>query len=105
VTYIELIVRHLETSGADQFLIALVEEYLKHDHPTSESPWQSGHDAIIRKALDYGNSKRFHLRRFQTRLNVGQRNCALQHGQDTKKAKRLMVERLKQLEKLICRPS
>jgi hypothetical protein len=59
VTYIELIVRHLGKSGADQVLIALVEDYLEHDHPTNEPPWQSGHDAIVQKAVDYGNSKRF----------------------------------------------
>jgi hypothetical protein len=73
VTYIELIVRHLEESGADQVLIALVEDYLEHDHPTNEPPWQSGHDAIVRKAIDYGNSKRFRLRRFQARFTAGQR--------------------------------
>jgi hypothetical protein len=103
VTYLDLISSHLRRFGADEVLIALVEDYLENDRPTNEPPWRLGHNSIVQKAIDYGNSKRFRLSRFQARLDGRHRKRALQHGDRTKESKQLMIERLCNLEKLICR--
>jgi hypothetical protein len=105
VTYLDLISSHLRRFGADEVLIALVEDYLENDRPTNEPPWRLGHCSIVQKAIDYGNSKRFRLSRFQGRLDGRHRKRALQQGYRTKESKQLMIERLRKLGKLICRSS
>ena len=101
MTYLDLISSHLRRFGADEMLIALVEDYLENDRPTNEPPWRLGHDSIVQKAIDYGNSKRFRLSRFQARLDGRHRKRALQHGDRTEESKLFMIERLRKLEKLI----
>jgi hypothetical protein len=105
VTYLELISSHLRRFGADEVLIALVEDYLENDHPTNEPPWRSGHNAIVLKAIDYGKSKRFRLNRFQARFDGWHRRGALQHTEPTSEAKQQMIKRFRRLQKLVCRSS
>jgi hypothetical protein len=56
---------YLQRAGADQILITLVADYLKHGHPEDEPPWNLEFDDIVRAAIAYSNSKKFRLRRLQ----------------------------------------
>jgi hypothetical protein len=113
VTYLELISSYLRRAGADQFLITLVDDYLKFAHPQDEPPWSLEFDDIVQAAIAYANSKRFRVRRFQAALNTHQKqnpeqearpiNRALKRGNSTKETRKSMLRRLKNLEKLIGR--
>ena len=111
MTYLQLITRHLERTSASTELVALVIDYLENAHPSDQPPWDLEYDEIVHAAIGYANSKRFRLRRFKTtlkrrhqeslQLKAGALRRALKDGRSRKKARKGMVERLGQLERLL----
>jgi hypothetical protein len=120
MTYSELIASHIRKNGGDDVLIAAVRDYLENVHPHDEPPWCVEFDDICQAAVAYANAKKERLRKHKKRTaaskakspapnrrhrqSLAQERHAIRlalRQPNSASARRSMLARLEELEKLI----
>jgi hypothetical protein len=117
MTYLDLVSSHIKRNGGDSALIAAVADYLENAHPQDEPPWSQEFDDICETAVAYANSKQERLRKHKRvakakspalngrhRQSLAQERHAIRlalREPNRVSARRAMLARLEELEKLI----
>ena len=122
MTYFDLVSSHVKRNGGDSALIAAVADYLENTHPQDEPPWSQEFDEICQAAVTYANGKQERLRKHKRaaakakvkhpapalnrrhRQSLAQERHAIRlalRQPNSASARRSMLARLEELEKLI----
>jgi len=117
MTYFDLVSSHIKRNGGDSALIAAVADYLENTHPEDEPPWSQEFDDVCQAAVAYANSKQERLRKHKRvskakslalngrhRQSLAQERHAIRlalRQPNSASARRAMLARLEELEKLI----
>ena len=118
--YFDPVSSHIKRNGGDSALIAAVANYLENTHPHDEPPWCVEFDDICQAAVAYANAKKERLRKHKKRTAVSKAKSPApnrRHRQslaqerhairlalrqpNSASARRSMLARLEELEKLI----
>src|SRR5260370_22200155 len=118
--YFDPVSSHIKRNGGDSALIAAVANSLENTHPHDEPPWCVEFDDICQAAVAYANAKKERLRKHKKRTAVSKAKSPApnrRHRQslaqerhairlalrqpNSASARRSMLARLEQLEKLI----